>query len=138
MTIVNVSKSIALQAPADQVWDFVSDFSGYASWQPHIEKVDLRPDGDRLVTFTRGDSVLDRITAQDDDARSLTYGLVPGQPTPMTKLDATFTVTASGTGSEVEYAIEVDVPEEMSDLARGGIGSDVDGALSGLAAQFNG
>ncbi len=138
MTIVTVSKSISLPAPANKVWEFVSDFSGYASWQPHIEKVAVQPGGDRLVTFTRGDTVLDRITARDDAARTLTYGLVPGQPTPMTKLDATFAVTESGTGSEVEYLIEVDVPEGMADLARGGIGSDIDGALAGLASQFNG
>lgn len=138
MTIVKVSKSVALRAPADEVWKFVSDFGGYASWQPHIAKVEVQPDGDRLVTFTRGDSVLDRITAEDDGARTLTYGLVPGQPTPMQSLDATFTVSESGVGSEVEYAIEVDVPDEMADLAKGGIGADVDGALAGLAAQFNG
>ncbi|WP_019074020.1 SRPBCC family protein [Streptomyces hokutonensis] len=138
MAIVNVSKSVALKAPADQVWAFVSDFGGYAAWQPHIASVELRPDGDRLVNFTRGDSVFDRISAKDDAARTLTYGLVPGQKTPMTKLEATFTVTGSGAGSDVEYAIEVDVPDQMQDAARAGIGADIDGALAGLDAKFNG
>ncbi|MET9789013.1 SRPBCC family protein [Streptomyces canus] len=138
MAIVNVSKSIALKAPADQVWAFVSDFGGYAAWQPHIASVEMRPDGDRLVNFTRGDSVLDRISAKDDEARTLTYELVPGQKTPMKKLAATFTVTGSGAGSDVEYAIEVDVPDPMQDAARAGIGADIDGALAGLDAKFNG
>lgn len=138
MAIVRVSKSTHLSASVDEVWAFVSDFAGYASWQPHIASVEMASNGDRKVNFTRGDSVLDRVTAQDDAAKTLTYGLVPGQQVPMKSLDATFAVTVDGDGSQVEYTIEVDVPDEMQDMARGGIGMDVDGALAGLSSKFNG
>jgi carbon monoxide dehydrogenase subunit G len=138
MTMVRVSKSTHLSASADEVWAFVSDFAGYASWQPHIESVEMQPGGERKVTFTRGDSILDQVTAQDDEARSLTYGLVPGQPSPMKSLDATFNVTGDDAGSDVEYVIEVDVPDEMAGMARDGIGADIDGALAGLNSKFNG
>ncbi|MGD9958373.1 SRPBCC family protein [Nocardioides sp.] len=138
MAIVRVSKTTHLPASADEVWAFVSDFAGYASWQPHIESIEMQADGDRKVTFTRGDSILDRITAQDDAAKSLTYGLVPGQPSPMKSLDATFVVTGEGAQSDVEYIIEVDVPDEMQEMARGGIGADIDGALAGLSTKFDG
>jgi carbon monoxide dehydrogenase subunit G len=138
MAIVRVSKTTNLSASADEVWAFVSDFGGYASWQPHIASVEIQPNGDRLVNFTRGDSVLDRVTAQDDAAKTLTYGLAPGQQVPMKSLDATFAVTGAGAGSQVEYTIEVDVPDEMQEMARGGIGADVDGALAGLSSKFNG
>ena len=138
MAIVRVSKTTQLSASADEVWAFVSDFGGYASWQPHIESVEMQPNGDRLVNFTRGDSVLDRVTAQDDATKTLTYGLAPGQQVPMKSLDATFAVTGDGDGSQVEYTIEVDVPDEMQEMARGGIGVDVDGALAGLSSKFNG
>lgn len=138
MAIVRVSKSTHLDAPAGEVWTFVSDFAGYDSWQPHIASIEMQDNGDRKVTFTRGDSILDRITAQDDDAKSLTYGLVPGQPSPMQSLDATFVVTGDDSQSDVEYIIEVDVPDEMQEMARGGIGADIDGALAGLTSKFNG
>ena len=138
MAIVRVSKTTHLSAAADEVWAFVSDFGGYASWQPHIASIEMQPDGDRKVNFTRGDAVLDRITAQDDAAKTLTYGLVPGQPVPMKSLEATFAVTGDGDGSQVEYTIEIDVPDEMQDMARGGVGADVDGALAGLSSKFNG
>jgi carbon monoxide dehydrogenase subunit G len=138
MAIVRVSKSVHLSASADEVWSFVSDFGGYASWQPHIASVEMQANGDRTVNFTRGDSVLDRVTAQDDAAKTLTYGLVPGQQVPMKSLDATFAVAVDGEGSQVEYTIEVDVPDEMQEMARGGIGMDVDGALAGLSSKFNG
>ncbi len=138
MAIVRVSKTTHLSAAADEVWAFVSDFAGFASWQPHIASIEMQPDGDRKVNFTRGDSVLDRITAQDDAAKTLTYGLVPGQPVPMKSLEATFAVTGDGDGSQVEYTIEIDVPDEMQEMARGGVGADIDGALAGLSSKFNG
>jgi carbon monoxide dehydrogenase subunit G len=138
MAIVRVSKTTHLSAAADEVWAFVSDFAGYASWQPHIASIEMQPNGDRKVNFTRGDSVLDRVTAQDDAAKTLTYGLVPGQPVPMKSLEATFAVSGDGDGSEVEYTIEIDVPDEMQEMARGGVGADIDGALAGLTSKFNG
>jgi carbon monoxide dehydrogenase subunit G len=138
MPIVRVSKTTTLPAPADEVWAFVSDFAGYASWQPHIASIEMQPNGDRKVTFTRGDSILDRVEMKDEATKSLTYGLVPGQPTPMTKLEATFVVTGDGEASEVAYAIEIDVPEQMQEMARGGVGADIDGALAGLTSRFHG
>jgi Polyketide cyclase / dehydrase and lipid transport len=69
MAIVRVSKSTHLDASAGDVWAIVCDFGGYASWQPHIASVEMRPNGDRKVTFTRGDSILDRVTVKDDDAK---------------------------------------------------------------------
>ena len=138
MAIVRVSKLTDVAASADEVWAFVSDFGGYAAWQPHIESVEMQTNGDRKVNFTRGDSVFDRIAVQDDEARTLTYELVPGQATPMKSLAATFSVRQAGDRCEVEYTIEVDVPDEMQELARGGIGADIDGALGGLDGKFRG
>lgn len=138
MATVHVSKSTHLSVSADEAWAVVSDFAGYASWQPHIASVEIQDNGDRRVNFTRGDSVLDRITAQNDAAKSLTYGLVPGQPVPMKRLDATFAVTGDDAGSDVAYTIEVEVPDEMQEMARGGIGADIDGALAGLTGKFHG
>jgi len=138
MAVVRVSKNTHLSASSEEVWSVVSDFGGYAAWQPHIASVEMQPNGDRKVNFTRGDSVLDRIAIKDDEARTLTYELVPGQPVPMKSLAATFVVTGEGDGSQVEYAIEIDVPDPMEEMARGGVGADIDGALSGLASKFNG
>lgn len=138
MAIVQAGKSIRLSASADDVWNFVSDFAGFASWQPHIESVEMQPNGHRTVLFTRGDSVVDQVTARDDDAKTFTYGLVPGQETPLESLSATFTVRAVADGSEVEYTIEVEVPDMMTEPARAGIGADIDGALAGLDKEFNG
>lgn len=142
MATVTVSKSVKLQAGAAEVWQFVSDFSGFASWQPQIKSVEMLPNGDRRVFFTRGDSILDRVTRLDVTNRTFTYGLVPGQPTPpgappIKQLDATFVVTEIPNGSEVTYTVEADLPDAMKDMAQVGIGGDIDAALAALAKRFN-
>lgn len=138
MAIVALSNTVELSADAEEVWAFVSDFAGYASWQPHIASVEMQSNGDRKVTFTRGDSVFDRIAVLDQDAKRLSYELVPGQQTPLASLLATFTVRALDGATEVEYAITVEVPDPMQDMAKVGIGADIDGALAGLQERFSG
>lgn len=137
MARVELSKSVDLPANDEEVWKFVSDFAGYASWQPHIQSVEMQSSGERKVTFTRGDTVLDRIAELDEAGKRLSYELVPGQPTPLAGLLATFTVRSADAGSEVEYAIAVEVPDAMQDMARVGIGADIDGALEGLRKRFS-
>jgi len=140
MGTVELSKSVALAAGPDVVWDFVSDFAGFAAWQPHIDSVEMQPNGDRKVFFARGDTKLDRVTSRDDGAMTFTYELVPGQPgppgAPPIQIAATFTVSSAERGSEVEYAITAEVPDPMEDMARQGIGGDIDGALAGLLEKF--
>ena len=138
MAIVELSKSVELPANTEEVWKFVSDFAGYASWQPHIQSVEMQSNGERKVNFTRGDSVFDRIAELDEAGKRLSYELVPGQQTPLASLLASFTVRAVDGRTEVEYAITVEVPDEMQDMARVGIGADIDGALAGLQKRFNG
>jgi hypothetical protein len=137
MAIVALSKSVEVPATAEEVWEFVSDFAGYASWQPHIESVEMQSNGDRKVTFTRGDSVFDRIAELDQAGKRLSYELVPGQATPLASLLAAFTVRAVDGTTEVEYAITVEVPDAMQDMAKVGIGADIDGALAGLQERFS-
>lgn len=138
MALITLSNSVELSAKSDDVWAFVSDFAGYASWQPHIASVEMQSNGERKVTFTRGDSVFDRIAELDVAGKRLSYELVPGQATPLASLLATFAVRAVGDRSEVEYTIAVEVPDAMQDMARVGIGADIDGALAGLKAKFGG
>jgi hypothetical protein len=101
----------------------------------------MLPNGDRKVLFKRGNTMLDRIKHLSDESKTLTYELVPGQETPpgappIKSLDATFVVVADGSGSDVTYTIEADVPPPMVELAPKGIGADIDGALEGLKTQF--
>ena len=139
---MKVSQTVALAAPADQVWSYVRDFYNAAEWQPHITTAErgAKP-GERKVLMKRGNTVLDRIHTLDDDAKVLAYEMVPDQELApgVPRLEgflATFQVSGSGDTSSVEYSIVVDIPEPMREMAEKGIGGDISGALEGLKAKF--
>lgn len=139
---MKVSQKIKLAASADDVWAYVRDFYNAAEWQPHIasaKKGDI--EGERVVEMKRGNTVRDRIAKLDDGTRTLAYEMVPNQELApgAPRLEgflAMFVVSEAGSGSEVEYSIQVEVPAPMQEMAEKGIGADVSGALEGLAAKF--
>lgn len=139
---MELSQTVSLKAPAAEVWAYVSDFYNYAEWQPHIASIDRgETEGERVVHMKRGNTVLDRVVERDEAGRKLSYGLVPGQPTPpgVPKLDdmlATFVVADTNGQSAVTYTISVTVPDEIRPMAEKGIGADISGALQGLKDKF--
>jgi hypothetical protein len=139
---MELSQSVKLKASAAEVWSYVSDFYNYAEWQPHIASIERgEKDGERVVHMKRGNTVLDRVVERDEASRKLSYGLVPGQPTPpgVPKLEdmlATFVVADAGGKAEVAYTISVTVPDEIRPMAEKGIGADIAGALQGLKDRF--
>lgn len=139
---MELSQSVKLKAPTAEVWSYVSDFYNHAEWQPHIASIERgEKDGERLVHMKRGNTVLDRVVERDEAGRKLSYGLVPGQPTPpgVPKLEdmlATFVVADAGGKAEVSYTISVTVPDEIRPMAEKGIGGDISGALQGLKDRF--
>ncbi|WP_067670947.1 SRPBCC family protein [Nocardia miyunensis] len=133
---VRVERALSLSADADVVWEFVSDFSRYAEWQPHIGSVRVGDDGVREVNFTSGRTILDRVVSRDDSARTYAYSPLPGQPVPSTEMAATFVVTPDDGGSTVRYEVMLVLPDEIEEAARAGATHDVETALSQLAARF--
>ena len=139
---MKVSQTIKLAAPAAAVWDYISDFYNAQEWQPHITSTERGDkDGERIVQMKRGNVVRDRIVSKDSGQRSLAYEMLPDQDLPpgAPRLEgflATLKVNEAGADSEVEYSISVDVPEHIREMAEKGMGSDISGALNGLADKF--
>lgn len=139
---MELSQSVNLKASAAEVWAYVSDFYNYAEWQPHIASIDrAETEGERVVHMKRGNTVRDRVVELDQAGRKLSYGIVPGQPTPpgVPKLDdmlATFIVADANGQANVTYTISVTVPDEIRPMAEKGIGADISGALQGLKDKF--
>lgn len=139
---MKVSQKVKLAAPAATVWNYVRDFYNFEEWQPHIiSTAKGANEGERVVQMKRGNTVLDRIAKLDEDSRILAYEMVPGQDIApgAPRLEgflATFKVNEAGQNSEVEYSIEVEVPEPIREMAEKGMGADIAGALEGLAAKF--
>lgn len=90
--------STVVDASADDVWDFLRDFSAIADWHPAIDTCEIE-DGrspDQVGCIRRltgpGDAVFrERLLALDDAARSCTYEFL-ASPFPVRGYRATFRV----------------------------------------------
>jgi carbon monoxide dehydrogenase subunit G len=100
---------IAIARSADDVWAVVGDFGGLAGWMPGVESCTV--DGDVRTIEMSGLTVGERLVRRDDAARVLAYGISSG-PAPVDHHEATITVTPSGAGSLVTWAVDVE-PEPM-------------------------
>jgi 4-carboxymuconolactone decarboxylase len=133
---ISVAKSVDLPVDPATAWKFVSDYSRFDVWQPHIRSIEMLPNGDRKVFFSDGDVKVDRIVARDDEQMILTYEMVPDQApapgAPVLQIVATFTVRPTESGCEVEYGIVGGVPDGAEAAATQGVTSNIDGALTGL------
>ncbi len=99
--------TVDVDAEPDKVWAVVGDFGG-VSWFPGIESARL--EGDVRVLGMMGMEVRERLSAKDDAARSLTYGIVGGVPVESHR--ATVTVEPAGSGSRVTWSVAVE-PDSM-------------------------
>lgn len=77
-----ITKEITVQADANRVWAAVRDIGAVHERLARGFVADTRLDADsRIVTFTDGTVVRERIIDVDDHARRLEYAIVEGRPT---------------------------------------------------------
>ncbi len=142
MATIAVAQSIPLAVDAARAWKFVSDYPRFDVWQPHIESIEMLPNGDRKVFFSDGDVKVDRIVGSDDENMTLTYEMVPDQDAspgaPVLQIIATFKVRPTDLGCEVEYGIVGGVPDGAEEMATRGVTSNIEGALEGLKDHLTG
>ena len=120
---------IEIDATPEDVWALTGDFGGIA-WMPGIESVEVN--GDRRTIVTSGMTIVERLVARDEDARTLTYGIVEG-PVPVESHEATIAVVPAGDGSRVSWSVTAE-PDDAAAFMR-----DVyAGALKALKAKVEG
>ena len=117
---------ITIDRPADDVWAMVGNF-GELTWMPGVETCEL--DGDDRILGMFGMRIVERQFARDDEARSLTYGIVDGDMKPEVHR-ATITVMPAGSGSFVTWDVETD--DGMVEVMQGAY----TGALAALKEQL--
>ena len=94
-----------IERPADEVWGVIGDF-GSPDWMPGVES--WRLEGrDRRVVVVGGAELLEKCIRHDDDARTMSYGLVTGVAG-VRHHEATITVTALGDRSVVTWSVVTD------------------------------
>jgi len=94
--MASIHKEIALDAPADRVWDAIRDLGAVHTRLAAQFVLDTRLERDsRLVTFANGEVVRERIVDVDDRARRLAYSVVEWRTT---HHNASFEVLDDGPG----------------------------------------
>lgn len=98
---LEVTKSVTINAPADEVWDEINDFDDFDDWHPAVEESEIT-DGDdkeigavRLVTLGDGGTIEEELTAYDDAGMSFSYKILKGV-LPVKNYKSTVSVAAAG------------------------------------------
>ena len=136
--MAQASASIDIPAPPDRVWQLIGGFGSLPDWLPYIARSELSEGGRvRHLANPGGDTIIERLEAFDNAARSYSYS-IRQSPFPVTGYLSTLRVREAngGTGSRVEWSGEF-TPDGVSDreAARLFQGIYEDG-LKSLAARF--
>jgi Polyketide cyclase / dehydrase and lipid transport len=115
--MASIRKEIAVEAPADRVWDAIRDVGAVHTRLARGMVLDTRLDGDsRLVTFANGETVRERIVDIDDRSRRLAYAVVGWRTT---HHHASFEVVTDGESrSRVIWVADL-LPDELAGLVDG-------------------
>lgn len=115
--MASIRKEIAVEAPADRVWDAIRDVGAVHTRLARGMVRDTRLDGDsRLVTFANGETVRERIVDIDDRSRRLAYAVVGWRTT---HHHASFEVVTDGESrSRVIWVADL-LPDELAGLVDG-------------------
>jgi len=109
--MATLSKQIAIDSGAANVWSAIRDFS-----QVHtrvapgfLTKLEMDK-GDRVLTFFNGLEARERLVTVDDEQCRLVYSLVEGRPT---HYNAAVQVFPEGNGSRIVWTIDL-LPDELA------------------------
>ena len=116
--VPGVSHTEPVGAPADVVWRLVGDFADDSWTGVAITCEGTGAGAIRTVAMPTGD-VVERCDDHDDDARSLTYTVVAGNPFPVTSCSGRVQVVDVHHGrSEVRWTITYETDGDPDAVAR--------------------
>ncbi|HYH20409.1 MAG TPA: SRPBCC family protein [Azospirillum sp.] len=100
-----VSESVRLSVPVDQVWPSIGPFCGLSDWHPAVEKCELRQDGKgqmRVITIKGGGMIEERLLRASDTRHQVKYTIL-SSPLPVKDYVATMSATPSGKGTKLVW-----------------------------------
>ncbi|MDH3638791.1 MAG: SRPBCC family protein [Gammaproteobacteria bacterium] len=133
-----VTESVSIDAPPQQVWAMVGNFSALHEWHPAIASTEMQDDKTRILSLAQGGTITEELKQIDDAKMMLKYRIAEmstvetfefaGKPLerkvlPVNTYSATLSVAAGDTGSTVTwkgkfyrgYLLNPPTPEGMSD-----------------------
>jgi hypothetical protein len=106
--MAKLSMSVDVNAPADEVWPVVGDFTGLDRWHPAVERCDANSGtagSTRDLHLAGGGLIRERLESVDEKGQSLTYVILDG-PLPVQDYVSTLRVTGDGGRCRVEWSSE--------------------------------
>lgn len=135
--MAEIRRTVALAAPADEVWRLIGDFHGLAGWLPGIEKSEPEDGGElRRLTLADGAQILERLESLDEAGRTCTYSILES-PLAMTGYVSTMTVHEAGSGSEFDWSGSFE-PTDAEGTAAQVINAVYDAGIGALRERFGG
>jgi D-threo-aldose 1-dehydrogenase len=132
------SASVNISASPDQVWELIGGFGSLPDWLPYIPQSELSRGGRvRHLANRKGETIVERLEAFDNLARSYTYSILKAS-SPVTGYLSTLRVleTDGGKGSRVEWSARF-MPKGISNQEASRIYQDIfENGLKALAAGF--
>jgi carbon monoxide dehydrogenase subunit G len=123
---------------AGDVWKYIGDFAGIASWMPGLQSCVVDGEGIgsvRTIHFNETTFVKEALKALDEGARSLSYSIEEG-PIPVQNYLATIEVVDSGSGGcRVNWSARFDLPDGLDPAA---ITPALSGAYGGALTALKG
>jgi len=133
-----VTESVNIDAPPEQVWALVGNFSALHEWHPAIASTEMKDDKTRILSLEQGGTIAEELKQVDDAKMLLKYRIADmttvetfefaGKPVerkvlPVNTYSATLSVAPGPTGSTVTwkgkfyrgYLLNPPTPEGMSD-----------------------
>jgi hypothetical protein len=130
--------SVDILASPDQVWELIGGFGSLPDWLPYISQSELSRGGRvRHLANRKGETIVERLEAFDNRARSYTYSILKAS-SPVTGYLSTLRVleTEGGKGSRVEWSARF-TPKGVSNQEASRIYQDIfEDGLKALAAGF--
>ena len=77
--MLNVKKSVTINAPADKVWEKISDFGDMGAWHPAVAKTEIVEGTNnvkgakRVLTLQDGGKINETLTAYNPKKRAMAY-----------------------------------------------------------------
>jgi Polyketide cyclase / dehydrase and lipid transport len=115
--MASIHNEVVVDTPADAAWSAIRDVGAIHTRLAREFVVDTRLEGDsRVVTFSGGIVVRERIVDVDDRARRIAYSVVEGSPT---HHNASIQVFPEGSGrSRIVWIADL-LPNDIADLIGG-------------------
>jgi len=122
---LEVSQSVEVQAPPEQVWALIGGFCSIAKWHPVVKQCsESQDDGAALrrLTTTDGAVLVEKRVQYSDEGMSYTYTIVDS-PLPVAGYTSTLAVMGMGDGSMItwsgEFAAKGAPDEQAKDVIAG-------------------